>query len=417
MQTTKPQLSPLTGIRFFLATWVVIFHKPFLDGYDFKSHLSTPVGSILDSGYMAVGIFFLLSGFVLSYNYGLENRWSAGEIGKFGLARFARIYPAYALALLMCLPLVFAALWRGHEGLSMRLEAIKAGMVWTLTQAWVPSAADAWNVPAWSLSNEAFFYCLFPVVGVALWKTRTLPGVLAFALAVWAAALVAPAVAVIVPFRDGVGAPAWVWDADSSGAWVKFLKFFPLFHVPEFCMGILTGRVYRMLRDRNSRVVGRGYWLYLPALAVEAVAIMKWQPTLFPFLHGGLLLPVHALVILGFAFGGGWLAKALATRPLVLLGNASYSIYIFQSPIGSWIATIAKHGFSSQLWGWGPALLDLVVLTGFSIAVFIFVEEPANRMLKKKVGPLLGISPRKGGGPERPDRKAALVPAPAELQP
>src|SRR5690242_15865960 len=92
----RPPLRALTGVRFMAAFYVVAYHSlPFL-----KSHyrLYPAVEQFLSNGYLAVGFFYLLSGFILAYTY-------EGKIGnlreymRYLVARFARIYPVYLLAL------------------------------------------------------------------------------------------------------------------------------------------------------------------------------------------------------------------------------------------------------------------------------------------------------------------------------
>jgi peptidoglycan/LPS O-acetylase OafA/YrhL len=87
----------LTGLRFFAALYVVLFHQEttFAAGH----HFSKPLLTFLGHGYLAVSLFFVLSGFVLTYNY--ADRWSETRFSKFLLSRFARIYPVYALTLLL----------------------------------------------------------------------------------------------------------------------------------------------------------------------------------------------------------------------------------------------------------------------------------------------------------------------------
>ena len=383
MASAKTHLLPLTGIRFFLALWVVVFHQRFFTGYAWLTPLPGAAQSLVRTGYLAVGMFFMLSGLVLSYNYSLDEAWAGRQWKKFLVARLARVYPAYALALLLSVPWVVMTVYQ-HRSLGALLkESARTVLAWGLMQAWIPAAAEAWNRPGWSLSVEAFFYCCFPLIGVALWKMKR-PWALGCVFAgLWIVSLAAPAVAWGLHLNDAAGGPASLWNADSTGGWVSFIKFEPLFHLPEFCAGIVIGRVYQGLRRGNSPLIGRGYWLYLPGIVCEVAAIAKWQPILYTFLHNGLLLPLHAVVILGLALGGGTVARILSSGSMVLLGNASYSVYIFQSPVASWVALIAKWVFSRKVSGIGITAIYVVVLVGFSVAMFKLLEERANGFLKK----------------------------------
>ena len=96
----KRNLDGLTGLRFFAAFAVVIYHftGPALTGWP------TPLVNIAGSGFVAVSLFFLLSGFILSYNYLDPNGAMRGTKRSFYSSRFARIYPAYLLAFLVAAP-------------------------------------------------------------------------------------------------------------------------------------------------------------------------------------------------------------------------------------------------------------------------------------------------------------------------
>ncbi len=78
----KPPLPALTGIRTILALNIVFFHftPPYL-GYFYP---------FIQNGFVFVGFFFLLSGFVVAYNY--ADRALTLSPRAFWLARFARLY-------------------------------------------------------------------------------------------------------------------------------------------------------------------------------------------------------------------------------------------------------------------------------------------------------------------------------------
>ena len=105
MNTHRRQLAALTGIRFFLAIWVVIYHQAdALIAVGGSSELHRSIQCLVRTGYSAVSAFFILSGFVLTYNYDLWTLLRARNAVRFGIARFSRIYPAYVTGLLMLIP-------------------------------------------------------------------------------------------------------------------------------------------------------------------------------------------------------------------------------------------------------------------------------------------------------------------------
>jgi peptidoglycan/LPS O-acetylase OafA/YrhL len=122
-------------MRFFLALWVIVYHQPFLYGYSWMTAFPRPLPAVLNSGYLAVGLFFVLSGFVLAYNYPLAESWSSGYRRRFGVARFSRIYPAYCIGLLLSAPFVILPLLKNISPMGLGRNLATAGLTWTLLQA------------------------------------------------------------------------------------------------------------------------------------------------------------------------------------------------------------------------------------------------------------------------------------------
>ena len=364
---------PLTRVRFFLALWVVAFHQPFFPDFRWLAPIfPVPPPVLIRSGFLAVGVFFVLYGFVFSYNYPLGEDWSWKTMAKFGMARFSRIYPAYCVGLLLCAPFVVHPLLKQFSLAKLRSFLTVASLNWTLMQTLVPRAAQSRNEQGWSLSVETFFYCCFPIVGVALWRLSRLSSILIASLLLWAGSLVVPLLAVAVPLTDRF--------------WVSLIAYNPLLHLPQFCIGIFIGRTYHLLHSNNSVLLGRGYYLYIPGLFLEVIAISFYNALGGNFfaLHNGLLLPLHTLIILGLSLGGGALARFLSFRPLLFLGNASYALYILHMPVANWMKFISQQVFSTKLEGFGATALYIVVVVCLSSIVFKTIEEPANHILKKR---------------------------------
>ncbi len=113
-----------------------------------------PVTVFLEHGELGVALFFTLSGFILFYTY-QGNLQTSRDLYKFFVARFARLYPVYLLAI------VISAVLQG------RLPRGQELLIFPLLQSWVPAISKfgyTWIIQAWTLSVEAFFYCCFPLV-------------------------------------------------------------------------------------------------------------------------------------------------------------------------------------------------------------------------------------------------------------
>ena len=91
------ELRSLTGVRAFAALWVLCFHS----GISGLPHVPSPLAALINVGYSAVSLFFVLSGFILTYNYLPRggSPTSRQAFGTYAVARGARIYPVYLLAM------------------------------------------------------------------------------------------------------------------------------------------------------------------------------------------------------------------------------------------------------------------------------------------------------------------------------
>jgi peptidoglycan/LPS O-acetylase OafA/YrhL len=142
---TSPKRIPLpaiTGIRVLLALWVVALHMDTINltFAHFVGRTPVPVQAAIHSGASAVGIFFLLSGFVLAYNYDLSQPWRSSQRSRFWIARVARIYPVYAFALLLAIPSLIAGTLKAGP---VHPASMLVGMasVTVLLQAWIPGCS------------------------------------------------------------------------------------------------------------------------------------------------------------------------------------------------------------------------------------------------------------------------------------
>ena len=400
MSIKKRQMPSLTGIRFFLAMWVVVYHQTGTDWVWFQQlDLSQPAMSMLRTGYSAVSLFFILSGFVLAYNYDLGARWTKRERLRFVIARFSRIYPAYFLGLLCVAPLMAYRMTQKLSSGEAGFEAFAGLLNFLLLQSWLPQTALSWNDPGWSLSNEAFFYLCFPFLGVLLWRICTPRGFIAGMAGLWVLSLLAPTWAIwrqVPGFGDVTAVTTAIEVAANPtvSLWADFVKYNPLIRLAEFGAGILLCRVFSWLQANGTRLNGRGYWFYLPGLALTLLLTASAHLIPFPFFHNGLLMPLYLCIILGFAFSGGLVADWLSNPVVVFLGNASYSMYILHVPIYGWLSILWRRLLSQETSGPVWQAVYVFVVVAASALAFKFVEEPMHYWLKRKLNQRLDSSSR-----------------------
>ena len=144
---SRPPLPALTGLRTLLALSIVFFHFT-------PPHMEI-LAPIFNNGFVFVGFFFLLSGFILAYNYADRPNLSKRD---FWVARFSRLYPVYLAALVISYQML-ASEWGAHS----RAEFWQGFLLTPLLlQGWFPNLATFWNTVAWTLSCEFMLYLAFP---------------------------------------------------------------------------------------------------------------------------------------------------------------------------------------------------------------------------------------------------------------
>ncbi len=116
------------------------------------------------TGYLAVDLFFVLSGFILAYQYLDRFPKARGDYLGFLVKRLARIYPTQIFTLGMLVAVVAGGSFIGVSiSEPQNFTALGAIQDALLIRGWfVPT--QGWNFPSWSLSAEWFAYLLFPVV-------------------------------------------------------------------------------------------------------------------------------------------------------------------------------------------------------------------------------------------------------------
>ena len=301
----KPPLPALTGVRTLLAVNIMFFH--------FTPPHMRYLYPVIDNGYVFVGFFFLLSGYILAYNY--ADRPQPLAKLPFWRARFARLYPVYLLSLAVSFKMLEAE-WhvRSHSD-------FWTGLVLTplLLQGWSPTLATYWNTVAWTLSSEVLLYAAFPWVVRLPWP-KTPARLIALLLGIWALGLV-PHTAYMLFNPDHLPGPA---NRYSSGFWLRALKYTPLAYVCTFLAGVTLAKLQACLSLRPAqRTMLAGFSLV--ALAAFFATVVGSMP--YVLMHGGLLVPLFSMLVIGLS-GQNAIASAFGWRPIVLLGQTSYCMYL-----------------------------------------------------------------------------------------
>ncbi len=357
--TRRAVLPALTGLRAFTATNIVFFHF-------WNPEWFGPLAPLMDNGYVGVNFFFLLSGFILAYNY--ADRQAAGKFSarQFWRTRVSRLYPVYLLGLLISFPILkleWTHRTHGNFFLGLSLTAI-------MQQGWSPKLATFWNTPAWTLSCEVAFYLLFPLLLMVKWPKKIRSLLLILTL-LWLASMVLPLVYMWVR-PDGM-API---TRMSNSYWLRAVKLTPLPHLPSFTFGIVLSH----FNDRMQFSNRTRFWLALGGIAAISTVMMQGSKVPFLLMHNGLISPLFALAILGLA-GRHLITRALAFPVFVAIGEASYCLYIMHFNLWRWIHVsgilVRLHLTRFDPW------ISYFMLEIAAFAAYRLFERPSRNWLQK----------------------------------
>jgi peptidoglycan/LPS O-acetylase OafA/YrhL len=353
----RNDIPSLTGLRGIAAWLVVIAHT--------DSFFVAPQPAWLEYAWrvcanLGMTTFFVLSGFVIHYNYGASiAAKGAPAIRSFLIARFARLYPLYLLALLISIALSPSIL---HENAFPQ-------WCWrylTMTQDWTPTLIDNKLVAtlyfgsAWSISAEVGLYIFYLVVAASLDGVQSVRAVL-FAIA---------ALSIVgMIFVLGYAVGYWFGALPHQEWW---LSLSPLCRVPEFLLGALIAQLYLIGPDlRLAKWTGLAGACWIVASFAACFLFPNFQ-AFFGFAPG-----VAALMFY-FAHYRSPAASLIETPIMLMLGEASYSIYML-------------HGF--VLWyvmkqsPYLPAALRIAMAWGLifliTAAVYRWFEAPARRVIRR----------------------------------
>ena len=303
-RVSRPQIDALTGVRGIAAWWVVLYH--IRAGIAWA--LPAPVVAVFAKGYVAVDLFFVLSGFVLWLTWG--QRFAAdgrAAIVPFLRKRIARVWPLHAvvLAATVAFALVIQASGRPLPA-HYRWEELPLHVL--LIQNWGLTRDLAWNDPSWSISTELAAYFGFAMLAVRR------PGVQRGTYSATGPGL-RPGdgllIVLLILFLDRLF--AWA-GSDSLGFDIPRLGLVRC--LVEFACGVIACRLWQR---HGARVVA-------PSIAIAATMIALWATGLARETFA-IPLAFAALVPL-LAATSGWRLNPLSSRIAVTLGEISYSTYL-----------------------------------------------------------------------------------------
>lgn len=316
------------------------------------------------SGYLAVDLFFLISGVVLSHAY--EHRFRAG-MGTlaFMRARIIRLYPLYFLGTLLGIAETLAS-WLGRNSLHWEPETIsQAALLALLILPNFPAKPNdqlfPMNIPCWSL----FFELLVNFAFAAAWP------------------LLASRRLVLVCLSTGCAIILTIWHQGNINLGTDWSSF--AVGMVRTAFGFFAG-VLISRRLRNSRRSESN----LAVLAIAAVVAVA----LFASPHGEFRAVWDAtcvLVVFPLIVCCGTLVdpRRWLKGAALVIGTTSYAVYVLHSPISAVLNSLLpiRSGVAAQPGVAAPySLLPLLVvlITGCWL-VDKYFDAPVRRQLSRLV--------------------------------
>ncbi len=332
-----PSLQVFRGVA---ALLVILTHAT--DIYDNLLHRHF-LGGIWGFGWAGVNFFFVLSGFVIFFIHGKD-------IGRperalpYVKKRLTRIYPAYWVVLaIRCLLATGSYATKDQTGL---LDILKAVALWPVEGALVSVS--------WTLSHEIFFYLIFFLCILSSRKVALTIAGIAF-----------------VSSMSG-----FVWPG--FDAQIYLVRFLFSYHNIEFLLGCLAAW---LVLNRRGVPYGRAVmWVGISLFAASGVLWVRGHHFAPLVLFG---IP-STLVVLGAA-SSDTRAPGTWPRPLVFLGDASYSIYLVHATaIYNFVRLGSKTMLKPVLENVVGMILLVPIIAGAGIAFYLIVERPLLALFRGK---------------------------------
>jgi peptidoglycan/LPS O-acetylase OafA/YrhL len=378
-----PHIASLDGLRFIAAGTVLFSH-----GYFYillseqNSNITAYNAPFVALANIGMTLFFVLSGFVIHYNYGSSVSLSGG-VRAFFVARFARLYPLFLLVFVISTVEAF----RSADGKVDNLGPIPLYL--TFTQSWWfwvfgdRAASEAYSNATglmWSLSTEAFFYVSYPLLAPLL---RRLTGTRLVIVGCIVALIGASLAFELTEYRGYLNNWAALYSGNPQAAnhfshWLIYNS--PWIRIFEFLIGAVTAQFVMTTRVEPERAMVAGSM----ALAVIAVAYVYCNVSLLP-LSGSITTCVAGAfgVLMGAsAVRGQVFSRALSNRWMVFGGEASYSLYLLHY----WV----MHNLGHRLADNQPLVtrfMLFVILMLVAVAVarisYLIYERPMIRIVRR----------------------------------
>ncbi|KFC18675.1 acyltransferase family protein [Chryseobacterium sp. FH1] len=349
-------LNNLTGLRFYAALWVYLYHAII--------YIQELDCLFLQRGYIGVDLFFILSGFILTYVYFksfFEEDITGKKYWNFIVKRFAKIYPMHVISFIIVAIMLYVGKYFFHQK-ELKLFPELIPSILLMIHSWGINDDYSWNVPSWSISSEWFAYLFLFVPFAFIYKKNRKVFIMAILFIV-----------MFFIFK-------WANTRDFSLDNTEKLTNFGLERLfLEFILGMLLG--YCRLNFDISRNIS----LFIFSFSIISFLLL---------LYGNVGLNVDAYCVIplcGLIFSLSYPTYVdflFNHKLLIYLGNISFSFYIIQL-IPFFILKMPFRWLDAKDLPLYPlAIFKTLSLIGFNLilagAFYKYYEEPSRKFIVRK---------------------------------
>lgn len=350
---TPAYFPALTGVRALAAYLVFVQHvRP--DINITKNFAQT----YLNTGHTGVTIFFVLSGFLISYRYAAAFRAGLVDFKHYLGKRFARIFPLYIF-----LTAIILVTQRDFNGWHWFLNL-------TLLKGFFNVEKDTGIFQAWSLTVEETFYLLAPLLFAAFRKIGFGTVLLLLGCGV-----------LLVLVARSLGSDSFFATPEFMLVYTFFGRSFEFFCGYQLARFLKTGSVAPKLPFLNYTWLGiTGMLLLHLALNLAGQAgLVVWFDIRVEALLNNFVLPVAiAAFLYGLITEKSYISTLLATKPVQFLGRISFAFYLIHSHQAYFYDFIYFHLSQNKF-------LIFLLLNVLAMALYKLVEQPANQFLNRQL--------------------------------
>lgn len=331
MTKTPTRLYNLDYLRGSAAFLIMIYHLLEWSGVEFSS-----VNFLGRIGYYGVSVFYILSGLTLYHVYYERLDFSKNSLLDFFKKRAFRIFPV--LWLVTILTVIVTGLKPNFNALFLNFTGLFGFIRW---DAYIATGA-------WSIGNELVFYVCFPIFLYFL-RFRKASFII---------------LSIVIFSIGGYFAFFKLENLNLNDLWIVYIN--PLNQVFLFLLGLIVGHCLSQIeinQKLNCSIIVAALFLfiYYPTIGPQAEVIIGFNRVIFSLISA---------VIVGCFYKLKFQVPIFIHKPLTLLGETSYSVYLLHPLVYATITLAYKKfglDFSNKL-----TVVSMTIFITLIVSYFVY---------------------------------------------